>query len=82
MKGRARVAELKNSKRGTRGTGEAEQEHMRGTTGAENMYSRGTMVNNRCTTEVQQRPYTKMRIHNTIFSLKFQLMPALALPIS
>ena len=40
-KGRGRVEELKKSKRGTRGTREAEQEHMRGT--------------NRGTEDVQQR---------------------------
>ena len=41
VKGRGRVEELK--KRGTRGTREAEQEHMRGTTEGQNMYSRSTL---------------------------------------
>ena len=43
MKGRGRVEELKMSKRGTRGTREAEHDHMRGTTGGQKMYSRGTL---------------------------------------
>ena len=37
-----RVEELKKSKRGTIGTREAEQKHMRGTTGGQKMYNRGT----------------------------------------
>ena len=47
--GRGRLEELKKSLRGTRGTREAEQEHMRGTTGGQKMYSRGT-----CTWNEQQ----------------------------
>ena len=42
MKGRGRIEGFKNSKRGTRGTKEAEQEHMRGATGGQKMYYRGT----------------------------------------
>ena len=37
VKGRGRVEELEKSKRGTRGTREAEQEQMRGTTGGQKM---------------------------------------------
>ena len=47
-KGRGRVEELKMSKRGTRGTRGAEQEHMRGTIGEQKMY-------NRCTRNEQWR---------------------------
>ena len=42
VKGRGRVEELKKSKRDTIGTKEAEQEHMRGKPGGQQMYSRGT----------------------------------------
>ena len=37
-----RVEELKMSKRGTRGTREGEQEHIRVTTGGQKMYNRST----------------------------------------
>ena len=43
-----------------------EQELMRDTTG-------GQKMNNIGTTEVQQRPYTKLRIHNTQLSITFLL---------
>ena len=43
VKDRGRVEELKKRKRGTRGTREAEQGHMRETTGGQKMYSRGTL---------------------------------------
>ena len=42
MKGRGRVEEPKKSKRVTRGTREAEQEHMRETTEEQKMFNRGT----------------------------------------
>ena len=42
VQGRGREEELQKSKRGTGGKGEAEQGHMRGTTGENKMYSRGT----------------------------------------
>ena len=42
MKGRGRVEEVKKSKRGTRSTREAEQEHMRGTTEVQKMFNSGT----------------------------------------
>ena len=42
VKSRRRVEELKKSMRGTRGTRDAEQEHIRGTTGVQKMYNRGT----------------------------------------
>ena len=42
VKSRGSVEELKQRERGTRGTREAEQENMRGTTGGQKMYSRGT----------------------------------------
>ena len=42
VQGRGREEELQKSKRGPGGTGEAEQRHLRGTTGENKMYSRGT----------------------------------------
>ena len=42
VRGWGRVEELQKSKRGMRDTREAEQEHMRGTTGGQKMYSRST----------------------------------------
>ena len=59
-KGRVRVEELKKSKRGTRGTIEAEQEHLRGTTGDRRCTAEVPKMNNRGTTEVQQRPYSEL----------------------
>ena len=66
VKGRGRVEELKKCKRGTRDIREMEQELMRGTTGGQKMYNRGT-------TEVHQRPYSKPRTHNTQLSIPFLL---------
>ena len=42
VRGRGRVEELQKSKRETRGTREAEQDHVRGTTGGQKMHNRGT----------------------------------------
>ena len=42
VKGEGRVEELKKSRRGTRGTKDAEQEYIRETTGGQKMYNRGT----------------------------------------
>ena len=69
VKVRGRVEELWKSKRGTRGSREAEEEHMIGTTGGQKMYSRGIR-------DEQQKynrgptpwPYTELRIHNTLNS--------------
>ena len=41
-KGRGSIDELEKHKRGTKGTREAEQEHMRRTTEGQKMYHRGT----------------------------------------
>ena len=61
VKGRGRVEELQKSKRRTKCSWKAEQEHMRGTEDVQQRYMRWTK-------EVQQRPYTEPRIHNTDFT--------------
>ena len=48
VEGRSSVEELDKSERGTTGTTEAEQEHMRGTTGGQRVQQR---IYNRNTTE-------------------------------
>ena len=59
MKGSGRVEEIKKSKRGTIGTKEAEQDHMRGKPVGQKMYSKGTkdgkQMYNRSTTEALHR---------------------------
>ena len=64
VNGRGRVEELKKSNRGTRGTREAKQEHMIGTTEDKRCTTEEHEMNNRGSREVQQRPYTELRIHN------------------
>ena len=65
VKGGGRVEELKKSKRSTMGTREAKQEHMRGTTGDIRCTTEVQKMSSPGTTEVQQKPFTKLRIRNT-----------------
>ena len=73
VQGRGREEELQKGKRGTGGTGEAEQRHMRGQLGKIRCTSEVHKMNNRCIVEVQQRHYTELRIHNTAISTQFNI---------
>ena len=67
VKDRGRVEELKKRKRGTRGTREAEQGHMRETTGGEQQwYNRGTTPN--CEYIIQKNKFSvrKNRLHQRV----------------
>ena len=55
MKVRGRVEELGKSKRGTRGTRKAKEEHMRGTTGDRRCTAEVQEMNNRSITEALNR---------------------------
>ena len=72
VQGRGREEELQKSKRGTGGTGEAEQGHMRGQQGKIGCTAEVHKMNNRCIEEVQQRHDTELRIHNTDMAIHIE----------